>query len=190
MEDITHVTRQGSKPFTLSSTNKLLKQYQWTTGLKTGSTNAAKYCFSATASKDGIDLIAVIMGAPDFKVRFSEARSLLEYGFALTRLYVDENKEPLGDILVTGGKADQLRVEPKGIFRYLDTTGADFSQIQKNYLYADNVTAPVEKGAEVGYISYSLGGVELGRTPIVASEAVEKAYFIDYLKKILIKYLI
>ncbi len=190
MEDITHVTRQGSKPFTLSSTNKLLKQYQWTTGLKTGSTNAAKYCFSATASKDGIDLIAVIMGGPDFKVRFSEARSLLEYGFALTRLYVDENKEPLGDILVTGGKADQLRVEPKGIFRYLDTTGADFSQIQKNYLYADNVTAPVEKGAEVGYISYSLGGVELGRTPIVASEAVEKAYFIDYLKKILIKYLI
>lgn len=190
MEDITHVTRQGSKPFTLSSTNKLLKQYQWTTGLKTGSTNAAKYCFSATANKDGIDLIAVIMGAPDFKVRFSEAKSLLEYGFALTRLYVDENKEPLGDILVTGGKADQLRVEPKGIFRYLDTTGADFSQIQKNYLYADNVTAPVEKGAEVGYISYSLGGVELGRTPIVASEAVEKAYFMDYLKKILIKYLI
>ena len=190
MEDITHVTRQGSKPFTLSSTNKLLKQYQWTTGLKTGSTNAAKYCFSATASKDGIDLIAVIMGAPDFKIRFSEARSLLEYGFALTRLYVDENKEPLGDILVTGGKADQLGVEPKGICRYLDTTGADFSQIQKKYLYVDNVTAPVEKGAEVGYISYSLGGAELGRTPIVASEAVEKAYFIDYLKKILIKYLI
>ncbi len=190
MEDITHVTRQGSKPFTLSSTNKLLKQYQWTTGLKTGSTNAAKYCFSATASKDGIDLIAVIMGAPDFKIRFSEARSLLEYGFALTRLYVDENKEPLGDILVTGGKADQLGVEPKGIFRYLDTTGADFSQIQKKYLYVDNVTAPVEKGAEVGYSSYSLGGAELGRTPIVASEAVEKAYFIDYLKKILIKYLI
>ena len=190
MEDITHVTRQGSKPFTLSSTNKLLKQYQWTTGLKTGSTNAAKYCFSATASKDGIDLIAVIMGAPDFKVRFSEARSLLEYGFALTRMYVDENKEPLGDILVTGGKVDQLGVEPKGIFRYLDTTGADFSQIQKNYLYADNVTAPVEQGTEVGYISFSLGGVELGRTPIIASETVEKAYFIDYLKKILLKYLI
>ena len=190
MEDITHVTRQGSKPFTLSSTNKLLKQYQRTTGLKTGSTNAAKYCFSATASKDGIDLIAGIMGAPDFKVRFSEARSLLEYGFALTRMYVDENKEPLGDILVTGGKVDQLGVEPKGIFRYLDTTGADFSQIQKNYLYADNVTAPVEQGTEVGYISFSLGGVELGRTPIIASETVEKAYFIDYLKKILLKYLI
>ena len=108
MEDITHVTRQGSKPFTLSSTNKLLKQYQWTTGLKTGSTNAAKYCFSATANKDGIDLIAVIMGAPDFKIRFAEARSLLEYGFAMTRLYVDENREPLNNVPVTGGKAEFL----------------------------------------------------------------------------------
>ena len=58
MEDITHETRQGTSNFTLSSTNKLLKQYQWTTGLKTGSTSKAKYCFSATASKDGIDLIA------------------------------------------------------------------------------------------------------------------------------------
>ena len=190
MEDITHVTRQGSKPFTLSSTNKLLKQYQWTTGLKTGSTNAAKYCFSATASKDGIDLIAVIMGAPDFKIRFSEARSLLEYGFAMTRLYVDENLGDLGDIAVTGGKAEQVAVEPKGTFRYLDITGADFTQIEKNFKYQDVVLAPVEKGAEVGHISYSLGGREIGRIPIIASEEVEKAYFIDYLLKVLMKYLV
>lgn len=190
MEDIVHVTRQGSKNFTLSSTNKLLKQYQWTTGLKTGSTNAAKYCFSATATKDGIDLIAVIMGAPDFKIRFSEARSLLEYGFAMTRLYVDENLGDLGDIAVTGGKAEQVAVEPKGTFRYLDITGADFTQIEKNFKYQDVVVAPVEKGAEVGHISYSLGGREIGRIPIIASEGVEKAYFIDYLLKVLMKYLV
>ena len=66
--------------------------------MKTGSTNQAKYCFSATANKDGIDLIAVVMGAPDFKIRFSEARSLLEYGFAITKLYVDENNEKLKKI--------------------------------------------------------------------------------------------
>lgn len=190
MEDITHVTRQGSKPFTLSSTNKLLKQYQWTTGLKTGSTNAAKYCFSATAHKDGIDLIAVIMGAPDFKVRFAEAQSLLEYGFALTRLYTDENRESLNDIAVAGGKTELLAVEPKGAFRYLDTSGADFSQIEKKYHYSNDVAAPVEKGAQVGHISYSLGGKELGKIPIIASEAVEKAYYIDYLKRVFIKYLI
>lgn len=190
MEDITHVTRQGSKNFTLSSTNKLLKQYQWTTGLKTGSTNAAKYCFSATASKDGIDLIAVVMGAPDFKIRFSEARSLLEYGFAMTKMYVDEDNRGLGDVAVTGGKTDFVPVEPEGAFRYLDTTGADFSQIEKSYHYLDVVTAPVDKGTEVGHISYSLAGKELGRVPIVTLEAVEKAYFIDHLKKVFRKYLI
>lgn len=190
MEDITHVTSRGSQPFTLSSTNKLLKQYQWTTGLKTGSTNAAKYCFSATANRNGIDLIAVIMGAPDPKVRFSEAQVLLDYGFAVTRLYVDENKQMLGDIPVTGGKVDRLAVEPKGAFRYLDVTGADFNQIQKQYLFAETVTAPIERGTEVGYISYSLNGKELGRMPIIASEPVEKAYFVDHLRKLLVKYLI
>ncbi len=190
MEDITHVTSRGSEPFTLASTNKLLKQYQWTTGLKTGSTSAAKYCFSATASKNDIDLIAVIMGAPDPKVRFSEAQILLEYGFAVTRLYVDDNRQILGDIPVTGGKAERLAVEPKGAFRYLDVTGADFNKIEKKYQYADVVAAPVEKGAEVGYISYSLDGRELGRMPIVAAEPVERAFFIDYLKRIMIKYLV
>lgn len=190
MEDINHVTARGSEPFTLASTNKLLKQYQYTTGLKTGSTSVAKYCFSATARKNDIDLIAVIMGAPDPKVRFSEAQILLEYGFAVTRLYVDENKQALGNIPVTGGKAEQLAVEPKGVFRYLDVTGADFNKIEKKYQYADSVMAPVERGAEVGYISYSLEGRELGRMPIVASEPVEKAFFIDYLKRMLIRYLI
>ncbi|MDE7274013.1 MAG: D-alanyl-D-alanine carboxypeptidase [Lachnospiraceae bacterium] len=190
MEDIIHVTSRGSQPFTLSSTNKLLKQYQWTTGLKTGSTSVAKYCFSATANKNGIDLVAVIMGAPDPKVRFSEAQTLLEYGFAVTRLYVDENKQALGDIPVTGGKAERLAVEPKGAFRYLDVTGADFNRIEKQYQYVDIVVAPVERGTEVGYISYSLDGRELGRMPIIAAEPVEKAFFVDYLKRILIKYLI
>ena len=190
MEDINHVTTRGSEPFTLASTNKLLKQYQYTTGLKTGSTSVAKYCFSATARKNDIDLIAVIMGAPDPKVRFSEAENLIEYGFAVTRLYVDENKQALGNIPVTGGKAEQLAVEPKGVFRYLDVTGADFNKIEKKYQYADSVMAPVERGAEVGYISYSLEGRELGRMPIVASEPVEKAFFIDYLKRMLIRYLI
>jgi len=188
MEDITHVTSRGSQPFTLASTNKLLKQYQWTTGLKTGSTGIAKYCFSATASKNNIDLIAVIMGAPDPKVRFSEAQILLEYGFAVTRLYVDENKQSLGDIPVARGRTERLTVEPKSAFRYLDVTGADFNQIEKRYQFMDAVEAPIEKGAEVGYISYSLEGGEIGRVPIIASEPVEKALFIDYLKRVLVKY--
>lgn len=190
MEDITHVTRQGTKNFTLSSTNKLLKQYQWTTGLKTGSTNAAKYCFSATANKDGIDLIAVVMGAPDFKIRFSEARSMLEYGFAMTRIYTDENRERLTPLKVVGGKSDEVMITPKEAFRYLDVTGADFSKIAKSYKYQEMLEAPVEEGTEVGKIIYTLDQKEIGSVAIIAAETVEKAYYIDYLKRVFLKYLI
>lgn len=190
MEDITHVTRQGTKNFTLSSTNKLLKQYQWTTGLKTGSTNAAKYCFSATASKEGIDLIAVVMGAPDFKIRFAEARSMLEYGFAMTRIYTDENREVLTPLKVTGGKSDEVMIIPKEVFRYLDVSGADFSKIEKSYQYRETLEAPVEEGTEVGKIVYTLDQKEIGSVAVIAAETVERAYYLDYLKRIFLKYLI
>lgn len=190
MEDITHVTRQGTKNFTLSSTNKLLKQYQWTTGLKTGSTNQAKYCFSATANKDGIDLIAVVMGAPDFKIRFSEARSLLEYGFAITKLYVDENNEKLVPVRVLGGTMDQVEIAPEGAFRYLDVTGADFSQIEKTYEFSEGLAAPVQLGTQAGRILYKLGGKEIGSVAIKTTQEVQKAYFIDYLKRVVLRFLI
>lgn len=190
MEDITHVTNQGSKSFTLSSTNKLLKQYQWTTGLKTGSTSTAKYCFSATASKDGIDLIAVIMGAPDFKIRFSEAKSLLEYGFAMTSLYIDENNEELAPIKICGGKTEQIAVKPKTEFRYLDVTGADFSQIEKNYTYLENIEAPVQQGDKVGSIEFCLQGKNIGSVDIISLESVEKAGYMDYLQRVIVLYLL
>ncbi|MDE5596362.1 MAG: D-alanyl-D-alanine carboxypeptidase, partial [Lachnospiraceae bacterium] len=87
MEDIEHHTSQGTSTFTLSSTNKLLKQYEWATGLKTGSTSKALYCLSATANKDGMELIAVVMAAPDGKSRFADAISLLNYGYSVSQMY-------------------------------------------------------------------------------------------------------
>ena len=98
MEDITHVTQRGSSTFTLSSTNKLLKQYPYTTGLKTGSTSKAKFCVSATAQKDNIDLIAVVMGCENGKERFKEAAALLNYGFSVSTLYRGENDFELEDL--------------------------------------------------------------------------------------------
>jgi D-alanyl-D-alanine carboxypeptidase (penicillin-binding protein 5/6) len=190
MEDITHVTRQGSSAFTLSSTNKLLKQYQWTTGLKTGSTSTAKYCFSGTATKDGIDMIAVIMGAPDYKIRFSEAQTLLEYGFGVTKVYLDENDEDFGTVDIAGGKAEQVEVRASGQFRYLDVNGIDFEQIEKSVIYDENLVAPIEEGARVGEIVYKISNTVLGSVDIVSNQAVEKAYYIDYLKKVMVKYLI
>ena len=190
MEDITHVTRQGSKPFTLSSTNKLLKQYQWATGLKTGSTSTAKYCFSATANKNGIDLIAVVMGAPDFKIRFAESKNLLEYGFAMTKIYVDENKDTLETVKVAGGKLSEVTLVPEGEFRYLDTSGADFGQIEKTYEYKEGLTAPVNKGEEAGRIRYVLDGKEIGSIAMVTTQDVAKASYLDYLQRIFRLYLV
>ena len=117
MEDITHETRQGSSTFTLNSTNKLLKQYQWATGLKTGSTSKAKFCLSATATKDGIDLIAVVMGAPDYKARFKDAQTLLSYGFNVSDLYLDENTDALEDLRIEGGVEDTVPVRYQSEFR-------------------------------------------------------------------------
>ena len=89
MENITHVTRQGTKEFGLTNTNKLLRSYEGCKGLKTGSTSIAKYCLSATAVRGGIELISVIMTAPDSKTRFANAAELLNYGFGKCTLYTD-----------------------------------------------------------------------------------------------------
>lgn len=131
MEDITHETRQGSSTFTLNSTNKLLKQYQWATGLKTGSTSKAKFCLSATATKDGIDLIAVVMGAPDYKARFKDAQTLLSYGFNVSDLYLDENTDVLEDLRIEGGVEDTVPVRYQSEFRYLDTEGNSLDGVRK-----------------------------------------------------------
>lgn len=184
MEDITHVTKQGSSTFTLTSTNKLLKQYQWTTGLKTGSTSKAKYCVSATASKDGIDLIAVIMAAPDYKIRFQDAQTLLTYGYNVCDLYIDENQDSLQPLLVEGGVSDEVNVKYAGEFRYLDTQGNVLDGVEKVIELPQTVSAPVEEGAEVGKATYFLDGAQLGSVPILYAESIEKAKYPDYLKKI------
>lgn len=185
MEDITHVTRRGSSTFTLSSTNKLLKWYQWTTGLKTGSTAKAKFCISATASKDGMDLIAVIMGAPDPKERFHDAEKLLNYGFSVSNLYVDENKEPLPQMRVEGGVEESVSLHYAEEFRYLDVTGRDLSAVEKELKLPESVKAPVTEGKTAGQAVFRIGGEEIGRVAVLYDSSVEKAGFGDYFKKVL-----
>ncbi len=184
MEDITHETRQGTSSFTLSSTNKLLKQYQWTTGLKTGSTNKAKYCISATASKDGIDLIAVVMGAPDHKVRFQDAQTLLNYGYSVCDLYVDSNQDKLMPLSVDGGVVEEVEIRYAGEFRYLDIQGNDISQVEKVIELPETVKAPLATGEQAGVARYLLNGAEIGSVPILYAEDILKAGYGDYLKKI------
>ena len=133
MDTITHVTKQGTKEFGLSNTNRLLKMpagYR-VTGLKTGSTSLAKYCLSATAEKDGIRLIAAVMAAPDYKARFADAQTLLNYGYASCRLYEDQEMPELPLMAVADGIEDFVPLSYQGKFSYLSLNGEDFSQVEK-----------------------------------------------------------
>lgn len=186
MENITHVTKQGTKEFGLANTNKLLKMaadFQ-VTGLKTGSTSRAKYCLSATAQKDGIRLIAVIMAAPDYKARFSDARNLLSYGYARCRLYEDKEKMPLPEMKVAGGVKENVLLEAEGTFTWLSTEGEDLGKIEKKLELAEQMEAPLARGERAGMIAYYMDGEKLGELPVVTAEAVEKAGYIDQLQKL------
>lgn len=184
MEDITHTTSQGSTPFTLSSTNKLLKMYEWTTGLKTGSTSKALYCLSATASKDNIDLIAVVMGSPNNKVRFQDAMSLLNYGYGVSALYEDENKDALPALPVKGGIEDEAALIYQGPFRYLDIAGSDLTAIEKTISLPPELTAPVSRGDAIGEAVYKLNGQRIGSVSILSDVTIEKAGYKDYVVKV------
>lgn len=185
MEDIVHVTKKGEIPFTLSSTNKLLKQYPYATGLKTGSTDKAKYCFAGTANKDGMDMIAVIMGAEDYKSRFSEAETLLSYGFSVCDIYEDNHPEQLTPMQVVDGKAELVKLKFGEAFRYVETGGQDLSQIEKELVLPTEVQAPLKAGDIAGEMLYKLGENVIGSSAIYFAEDVEVATYKDYLLKVL-----
>ena len=179
MEDIIHVTNQGTSNFTLSSTNKLLKMYEWTTGLKTGSTSKALYCLSATASKDNIDLIAVVMGSPTNKSRFQDAMTLLNYGYSVSAMY-----DKLPSVPVKGGILDELPIVYKEPFRYLDIAGSNLAGIEKTISLPEEVRAPVKRGDAIGEAVYKLNGQRIGSVSILADVTIDKAEYKDYLVKV------
>lgn len=183
MEDITHVTKKGESTFTLSSTNKLLKQYPYANGLKTGSTDKAKYCLSATALKDEIQLIAVVMAAPDYKVRFEDCKNILNYGFAKAHFYEDEKKENIGPIPVRSGVDMETAVEYKEGFVYLDLEGNDVSKVSKKEILPEYVEAPLQKGDKVGMVNYYLHEKQIGQVEIIVSNNLQEAKFADYFKR-------
>lgn len=185
MENITHVTKKGSSEFGLTNTNKLIKQYAYATGLKTGSTGLAKYCVSATAEKDNIKLIAVIMAAPDYKVRFADASALLDYGFSVCRLYQDTTPPALPELSVRGGTDKKVSLSYEGIFSYLDTAGNDLNLIEKKLSLPEEIKAPVTQGKEAGTLYYTLNEKEIGSIRILYDTTIPKATYQDYFCKTL-----
>ena len=173
-DTIVHKTRKGESEFGLTNTNKLIKWYEGATGLKTGSTGKALYCLSGTAERDGMHLIAVVMAAPDFKVRFQETMKLLDYGFAN---YSTEKGLPTGEkmaeISVTKGMADTVDgIVKEEISFLLKKDGGKEWETKTEVL--PRIDAPVQEGEKLGEVIYLINGEEVGRTELIASENVEK----------------
>lgn len=186
MENITHETKRGSSEFGLSNTNKLLKMANnfEVTGLKTGSTAKAGYCFCGTAVKDGLSLIAVVMDAPDYRIRFSEAQQLLNYGFANCRAYRDDDPPELLPMAVKDGKKEWVTLIYEKPFSYVSFHGENPEDIRSELILDDDLTPPFDAGAQAGRLVYYLDGQEIGDTAVVVTEGVERAGFIDYLQKV------
>ena len=185
MDTIIHSTRRGDSEFGLTNTNKLIKQYEWATGLKTGSTGLAKCCLSASANKDGIDLIAVIMAAPDSKTRFAEAVNLLNYGFNTCDIYKDDGMPLLENIRISKGKKDYVNCRYEKEFSYMFINPVNHEDISKELHINENIDAPVYEGDTIGTLEYYYNGEKIGSVNVISSENIEKADFLTQIKKVL-----
>jgi D-alanyl-D-alanine carboxypeptidase (penicillin-binding protein 5/6) len=184
MDTIIHSTRRGDSEFGLTNTNKLIKQYEWATGLKTGSTGLAKCCLSASANKDGIDLIAVIMAAPDSKTRFAEAVNLLNYGFNTCDIYKDDGMPLLENIRISKGKKDYVNCRYEKEFSYMFINPVNHEDISKELHINENIAAPVYEGDTIGTLDYYYNGEKIGSVNVISSENIEKADFLTQIKKV------
>lgn len=185
MDEITHKTKRGDSQFGLTNTNKLIRTYDGITGLKTGSTSKAKYCLSATAVRNGISLTAVIMAAPEPRIRFSQAAALLDYGFANCTNYKEKAEDiPLKDQNVIGGTKEKVIPRIEKNFSYTLTGQENADNIKRKISYHKKITAPLKEGQPIGSVTYSLDGKEIGSLPILSAETIKAASFIDYLMKV------
>lgn len=186
MDEITHSTKKGDTQFGLTNTNKLIRTYQGITGLKTGSTSKAKYCLSATASRAAVSLTAVVMAAPDPKIRFSQAASLLDYGFANCTGFEDQTTAlKLPAIPVKNGVSETVIPYISKDFSYTLCKGESGDQIERRIEYKKDLTAPIRKGDMIGRIVYTMNKQTLEEIPVYAARNVPKATYTDCLGKLL-----
>ena len=187
-EDVTKYTtvwmdtlRDGK--FGLSNTNKLIRFYKGANGIKTGSTAAAKYCLSASAKRDGMQLVCVVLGAQSTQDRFSHASKLLDYGFKNYSVITPGNQNE-DRVYLIGGKNDYLETETKNMGNIVvKKEDKEKVKIEKNII--KEVKAPVKKGEKLGEIIYSLDGKEIAKNDIIARVDGNKMNLFEvYLKMI------
>ncbi|MBQ7096302.1 MAG: D-alanyl-D-alanine carboxypeptidase [Clostridia bacterium] len=161
--------------FSLSNTNKLVRFYQGATGLKTGFTDSAGYCLSATAEKDSLALIAVILGGETSDKRFEDAKTLLNFGFSQYGLYSQPLPNPAG-VKVIKGLEDTVVPIPKNNPSFLIPKGKE-EAITYEIKLPDSVAAPVEKGQRLGTVTYHLDGEKIGTIDLLAEKEIPKVTF-------------
>ena len=158
----------------LVNTNKLIRSYQGITGLKTGTTGQAGSCISATAQREGMELIAVVLGAESTDLRFQDAKALLDYGFAGWKTVTPEAPY-LGPAAVEGGMAQTVEVAAGEMPSLLLTAGEE-AQVE-TVVQLEPVKAPVEQGQELGRILCQVAGETVAQVPVTAKEGVEAVTF-------------
>ena len=171
--------------FGLANTNKLVRFYKGTTGLKTGYTSKAGFCLAATAQRSGMELIAVVLGSETSQERFQSCKQMLDYGFANYAL-IHPAPEEGHTVPVTLGKQPTVTAVPSEQTAFL-IDKAQLSQVKINVSMDVAVAAPVSKGQRLGTMTISAGGQVLRQIPMVATESVQKKGFLDVFKDILRK---
>ena len=166
--------REGE--FVLTNTNRLVRYYDGCTGLKTGSTDKAGFCVSATAERDGMHLIAVVMGAETRDERNNAARAMLDFGFSSYAVYSAPEAE-LESVEVLRGVADTVGVSSARFSRLVGKS--DRNKIEKEYIIPDELSAPIKRGEVVGSVVYKLNGEEIGRSDIFVNEDIDQITLMD-----------
>lgn len=170
--------------FGLVNTNKLVRFYQGATGLKTGSTSVAGFCISATAKRDGMDLIAVVMGAPSSKERFSDASKMLDFGFAnygICNTLVKEDE--LSPITLKKGVKDNVEIGLANGFSLL-MKKSEIANMEKKITLPESINAPIIKNHKIGTVEFFSNGNSVGKCDIVAKEDVKAENPIGMFSKI------
>ena len=170
--------------FQLSNTNRLIFYYEGATGLKTGFTDTALYCLSATAERDGMELIAVVMHAPSSNDRFDSAKALLNYGFAnyaITPVYPEQAVPPVPVLLGTRDTVQPVTARECSILLEKGKAGTVTTQME----LADSVEAPVEAGQKLGELKVLVDGEQVDAIDLVAADEVPRLGFGGILKRFL-----
>lgn len=169
--------------FGLANTNKLIRFYKGATGMKTGFTSEAGYCLSGTATRDGMSLIAVVLGGSTSKLRFAAAKGLLDYGFANYRVFSPE-PPVIEPAVVTHGTLPQAALETPRVTLLCEKSAAA-DNVQAKVEVAESIAAPVEPGTEVGVVRYYIGGTEAASAPVLTAAAVPRVTYFSLLLSVL-----